>query len=202
MKSGNIFQASKPKKKPRFKVQDTIGEHIRSIGSDVAKSVKKDLIKGSAQSAAKSIFNPSSLRPREGLQRPEFPFSREQFQKPQKIERPRETFLYTAKEAEMQRKIEDIRHELKEMIEQLQNVSREISKSVNAPIAQAGVYYINYLDRLKAVLTVLRKELSESSTWGALTQSRKKHRGFWSQYKKQGTQFGLSSEHKMTRSAG
>lgn len=193
-KSANIFQSSNHKKPaPRFQVSDNVVEQVRGMGTGVAQSFKRDLIGGMGKTAMNSLFNPGLLRPAENRPFSEFPMRREQFG-PKKIEKPREFFVYTAKEAQMQKKIEEVRYELKLIIAQLKNVDKEVVKAVNAPIPESGTYYLNFLDRLKAILHVLRKELEQGGTWMQMMQGRKKHKGYWAMYKKKGTSFGLSSE--------
>lgn len=206
-RSTNVFQqqgkVQQKKKKSRFKVTDNVVEQFRDVGRSVKSGLKNDLVKGMGSTAMKSIFNPKQLGARKsetGFQ-PERPFRRPALRK-REIERPREVYVFTAKEHEMKQKIEEIRAELKEMIAQLKAVDKEIKKAVQTPIPEAGVYYINFLNRLKVVLAVLGKELGRSNTWLQMSQSRKKHRGYWALYKKKGTKFGLSSELKVGRQTG
>lgn len=209
MKSGNIFQQplqqQQTKKQSRFTVSDTVAEQFRSIGSGVGTTLKRDLIGGMANDAMGSIFG--SPRQQTGEQRPmpEFPFARREQMGPPKIEKPREHFVYSAKEAELEHKVAEIRQELKVLIEQLKQAGKEVShieQQVNAPAQEKGVYYLNFLDRLKVVLKVLIKELQDSNTWLAMMKSRKQHRTYWAMYKKKGTQFGLSDERKVSNQAG
>ncbi len=208
MKSGNIFQQppqQQPKKQPRFKVSDTAAEQFRSIGSGVASGIKRDLFGGIASDAANSIFGSPRPQSSEQRQTPEFPFARREQFGPPKIEKPREHFVYSAKEAELEHKVAEIRQELKVLIEQLKQAGKEVSaieQQVNAPAQEKGVYYLNFLDRLKVILKVLVKELQDSNTWLTMMKSRKQHKGYWAQYKKKGTSFGLSDERKVSNQAG
>ncbi len=207
MKSGNIFQRSNPMQsskpsaqKPRFKVSDNMFEQFKSIGSGVGQSFKQDLVGGAGSTAMNSLFNPNRVRPNENRPSPEFPsFMR----KPeQKIEKPREVFVFTKEDLEVKKRIEEIRGQLRMMIEALQKVDVGLQKAVESPISETGIYYVNFLDRIKEVLEALQKELSSAGTWNTMSQSRKKHKGYWAQYKKKGTQFGLSNELKMTHQTG
>ncbi len=199
--STNIFQQQKPKSTlPRFQVKNNVLEQLRDVGGSTGRSLKRDLFGSVGQTAVDSMFNPSLLRPQENRPFPESPFRRESMM-PKKIEKPREFAVFTHQDLEVQKRITEIRQELQFMIEQLKTVDRQIEKSIDSPMPETGVYYLNYLDRLKELLVGLREEMN-SNSWLSIMQSRKKHKGYWAMAKKKQSSFTLNHDRSVATQTG
>ncbi|MEK7119300.1 MAG: DUF5660 family protein, partial [Patescibacteria group bacterium] len=69
------------------------------------------------------------------------------------------------------------------------------------PVAP-GVYHLNFFERLKSMLKILREQIEDSSSWLSLQNNRKKKKRYWGMYKKHGTSFGLSHERNLATQAG
>ena len=66
-----------------------------------------------------------------------------------------------------------------------------------------GIYHVNFFERLRSILKVLREQIDDSRTWLALSAQRKQKKlGYWGMFKKHGTSFGLSNERSIATSAG
>ena len=189
------------------------------MGRGVTKNVTQDLFSGVASDALSSLFgtpNKGQMQPGQEVNlgqapepqdyqdRPEFPFpfrrpERQSYQSPFSQE---QMAMLQQKETEVARKIEEIRLELKALISTLRSVDREVQKAVNEETVDAGLYHLNFLDRLKTLLKLMRKSLADSSSWLAIMRSRKREKRYWNQYKRKGTTFGLSHERVVSTQVG
>lgn len=207
-------------------VNDGLLEQLRDIGTSTAKTVGHDLVSGVASDALSSLFGtPKSgdLQPNQplNLQNPpppaeDFPASDfadfPEFGLPWKKKEPerqhnpqvlQETINRLREhEAEVARKIDEIRFELKALIAAVKNVDKEIVKAVDEQMIEPGLYHITFLDRLKTMLKLMRQNLNHSSSWLSAAKSRRKQKGYWTQYKKKGTEWGLNNERTVATQVG
>jgi len=98
--------------------------------------------------------------------------------------------------------LEEIRAELKHLIAEIKTVNQEIQQAVDGQLVDPDTYHLNYLDRIKIMLKNMLKQLGESRTWLTTQKSRKKQMGYWNQYKKKGTSFGLNHERTVATQVG
>ncbi|HCM37406.1 MAG: hypothetical protein UV61_C0004G0053 [Candidatus Gottesmanbacteria bacterium GW2011_GWB1_43_11] len=200
---------------PKAVNTDNLIEQLRDVGRGVAKTVKQDLVSGIATDALSSLFGtPKSgdLEPNQPLNlgetppppMPEMPFPYRMRQ----VEQPRPMFnmeamnRLRAQEAQVAQKIDEIRLELKALIATLKQVDSEIVKAVDEQLIDPGLYHLNFLDRIKTILKLLRQNLNDSSSWLSVMRSRKKQRTYWSLYKKKGTEFGLNPDRVVSTQVG
>ncbi len=216
----------KPKIKPVNK--DSLIEQLRDIGRGVSSGIKNDLISGVASDALSSLFG----TPKSGDLKPNQPINLNQPTPPQATDFPdrarpypnfpespfaprfprREQFnsqyseanlaKLRQKEAQTAQKIEEIRLELKALIQAIKSVDLEIQKAVDENLVDASAYHLSFLDRLKTVLILMRQNLNDSASWLSVMRSRKKQRMYWSLYKKKGTEFGLNNERVVATQVG
>jgi hypothetical protein len=73
-------------------------------------------------------------------------------------------------------------------------LNTEVKKAITDVPVDAGVYHINFFERLRSMSVLLRQSVDDSRSWLSLSTSRKKQKGYWGKYKKHGTQFGLSAD--------
>lgn len=214
-------------KKPQTRAtnSDTLLEQLRDVGRGIASTVKSDLVGSVATDALSSLIGTpvksGDLKPGQPLQfdtpaaKPA-PIQEQPFPFPEnwpRIARPRER-IWTPpvnqelldrlrqQESQVAQKIEEIRIELKSLIATIKNVDLEISKTVGDQFIDPGVYHLNFLDRLKTILKLMRKNLSDSASWLSVMRSRKKERRYWSLYKKKGTEFGLNPDRVVSTQVG
>lgn len=194
----------KKKKLPAYNGYDENPvEAIRDIAGGVVKGVASDLIGGIAKNTINQIFGTKS----DGELRPEETFNFDEFERPRErvkptIQRQPEILLFSVREQEIGRQIEALRKELKAMIDSSNLLSKEIEKTVMEVPTNPGVYHINFFERLRRIIKLLRQQINESRTWLQLMTSKKKQRGYWNMYKKHGTTFGLSSERTLATQTG
>ena len=207
-------------KKQQSKVlsDDTLIEQLRDVGRGVTSTVTHDLISGVASDALTSLLSGSrkgTLKPGEAVEFPDkqvemppappemnWPFRRER--KPTFAPQFSQETLNRLRdeEREVARKIEEIRLELKALVATIASVDQEIGHAVSGEFIDPGIYHLNFLDRLKTMLTLIRKNLADSASWLSVMRSRKKERKYWNMYKHKGTTFGLSHERVVATQVG
>jgi hypothetical protein len=191
----NIFQSPKPQPKKPMPNHDSILEAFRDLGSGVKQGVKDDVIGKGLDSAFQSLLG---QMPRPGEHR-RSPFERHPFgrrETPQPVHRPE--ILSPQKISEEQEKtkqqLEAVRAELSMLAKSVGKLHQEIEKAVMDVPVDPGVYHINFLERLRMIIHLIRKRVDDSSEWLQMTSSRKKQKTYWGLYKKHGTKFGLSAD--------
>jgi hypothetical protein len=218
-------------KKPTNKqfVNDSLIEQLRDIGKGVGKGITKDLINGVGQDALTSLFGQprksGDLKPNESInlnqpvtpqnsEYPPFPspYNQQESPFPFPFKKPERQFVsqftqeninkLKEQETQVAQKIEEIRMELKALIKVIRNVDIEMQQAVNEHLIDPGVYHLNFLDRIKTILKLLRQNLHDSSSWLNVMRSKKRQRTYWALYKKKGTEFGLNNERTVATQVG
>jgi len=199
--------------------QDSLIEQLKSLGSGVVSSVKSDVVSGIGSDALSSLFG-SQPTPKQGELTPGEPINLGNQTQQETVEdmpfmpRPKKADMFSdyisnealnklkQNEAQMAQKIEEIRFELRALIKAIKNVDKSVESAASQNIVDPGQYHLDFLDRLKTVLKVMRQNLNHSSTWLNALKSRKKERSYWKMYKKKGTSFGLSNERSVSTQVG
>jgi len=191
------------KKKPPVYGTDNVLESIRSIGSSVGNAITKDVIAGAGNDVLHSVFGgvPQSG---ELKQNQTIEFSRIQEKTPTFKSRTMESYrtLPRSDEAEIKQKIEGIRRELTALSQSIKNLRQEISKTVMDMPADTGIYHLNFFEHLRIYLQTMKEQVDDSRTWLMISNNRKAKKGYWGQFKKHGTSFGMSNERAVATSAG
>jgi predicted RNase H-like nuclease (RuvC/YqgF family) len=114
-----------------------------------------------------------------------------------------EQIIFNQKNQETQSQIKNLQTEIKGLASSVKNLDKEIDKAVENMPQQAGVYHLNFLEKLKEAIVLLRKRVDEASTWLELfnQKSSKKH-GYWAGVKKGGSKFLLSVDRQVATSVG
>lgn len=106
---------------------------------------------------------------------------------------------------EVQKEIDSIRVEISKLIQVTQNLDVEIEKVALDSHIDTNQYQLNFLQRIRMILINFRKNISESTNWLHLFESKKrKKNAFWNNVKKKqggGEQYLFSNEHSAARSA-
>ena len=115
-----------------------------------------------------------------------------------------EKVIWSAEQQKVALEIKTLQEELKKLVHETGDLSREIKKATIQTIIEPGVYHLNFLGRLLDLVRLLRKRVQESQTWLFEWNSycKKKRNYYWSQVQKSGTKFMLSSERYMATQAG
>jgi hypothetical protein len=125
---------------------------------------------------------------------------KEKFEQLQQIHS-QEQIVFNQKEQQTQNQVKAIQQELKSLIGSVKNLDKEADKTVEQIPINPGSYHLNFLEKLKQTVVLLRKHIEEASSWLEIFNHKqaKKH-GYWFQAKKLGTQFSQSSERYVTNS--
>ena len=204
------FQPAPVKKQPQPKAaNDSILESLRGLGSGVGQTVAKDVAGKVAADAFASLF---CALPQQGEMKPNQPIDMKadrfagrqerapfpQFRRPE-FHRPP---MVRLEEAGLKQQIDAIRAELKALAASVKSLNMEVQKAVIETPVAPGVYHLNFFEKLKSFLQVLREQIDDSRTWLSFQNNRKKKQGYWGMYKKHGTNFGLSNERSLATQAG
>ena len=189
-------QQPSQKKPTQPAVNDSILESLRTLGGGVGKTVGRDVLGKGSSDALKSLFG--ELRPNQphDLSRERQPIP--QMRRPEVIIRPQ----IKLEETGIKQQIEAVRMQLRELAQSVKQLHHEITNQIDQEPVDPGIYHLNFFERLKGILKILRQQVEDSRSWLTLWTSRKKKIGFWGKYKKHGTQFGLSSERTVATQAG
>jgi hypothetical protein len=127
---------------------------------------------------------------------------REKFEQLQQV-RSQEQIVFNQKEQQNQSKVKAIQQELKTLAASVKNLDKEVDKAVEQMPVHPGVYHLNFLEKLKQAIVLLRKRVEEASSWLELfNRKQAKKRGYWPQAQKLGTQFSQSGERYVATSVG
>ena len=212
--NNTAFQQTKPAKRPKTFTNDSVLEALRDLSGGVGKTVARDVAGKVSEDALASLFGSpvkqqGDLRPNEPIVMPDKsarPDSRPErfyppFMRPEVRPVPR---MPVPKEdpQKLGQQIEAVRAELKALAASIQSLNTEIKKAVSEVPVDPGIYHVNFFERLRSILKVLREQIDDSRSWLTMHQSRKKKMGYWGMFKKHGTSFGLSNERSLATSAG
>lgn len=209
----------KPAQKSQAKstTNNSFVESMRDMGGSVMKSLKNDVVKGTAQSifdqllgSAKSAQtkdlsteNPLDLEAiiaqREEQAAQEARQSERAFQKHKNQE---SKVLFSYADESLRREIDGVRQELQMLVASMSKVEQQIEHAMLDNIVEGGVYHLNYFQKLKTWIKFMRKSLEDGSAWLQLSSGRKSKGYFWTQSDKSGTKYSMSSERNVQMGAG
>lgn len=195
---------------------DNLFESMKGISGGIGSGVVNDFGKGVAKGVGQGLGSFFGGFGGEAMDRQERPWNTDRRERPldawgeQPRKRVRQEFSIfnngeRQKQLEVEHQINAIREELKFIIKQMGEMdsqAAEAEKAVAMEIITPGKYHVSMFERIRQILKLLRKQLSESKTWLEMTFAKKKARNYWSMYKKKGTTFGLSNERNVATQAG
>jgi predicted RNase H-like nuclease (RuvC/YqgF family) len=114
-----------------------------------------------------------------------------------------EQIIFNQKNQENQKQIKNLQSEIKKLASSVKNLDQEIEKAVENIPVEAGIYHLNFLEKLKEAIVILRKSVENASSWLEVfnQKSAKKH-GYWAGVKKSGTKFMFSADRQVATSVG
>jgi len=199
----NLMMQQQPKKKAPVYANNNVLESLRGVGTSVGKTIAKDVVTQTASDMLSSIFGGA---PRSGELRQNQPieFTQKQESVAPQISRRTETQRSAPRidETEIKQKIESIRTELKALAQSMKSLRQEITKTVMETPVDPGIYHLNFFDHLRSYLQAMKENIDDSRTWLATSNNCKAKKGYWGQFKKHGTSWGMSNERSIATSAG
>jgi vacuolar-type H+-ATPase subunit I/STV1 len=88
--------------------------------------------------------------------------------------------IFSAKEAQRKKEIEEIRKELKKLAEEIAKFYQEVDITLTQNVAspgQEGTYHQNFFKKLKEFIIMLRQQVRSARTWARQMQAKQKKRG-------------------------
>lgn len=111
--------------------------------------------------------------------------------------------VYSAKDKQIQRQIEEIRKELQAMAKQIVKYDQNITATIQTQVVKPGTYHVSFFEHIRQMITLIRKNVSEANSWLSTFKKRGKQKGaFWKNTKSGGTAYMMANEHAVSRSVG
>lgn len=210
----NAFNQNQKQKK--FQRPTNFIEALKDLGSSF-KNQAKDATWGTGKGMVDQILGApkTPVKPESGELQPEQPFNFEDYLKSrerqavsrekQKFERriQEERLVFHRKQEEAKLQIKAVQEELKKLADASQGLSVEIKKATFTATVEPGTYHDNFFDRIRRLIQLARKKISESKSWLETFNHRAKKRShYWFNVKKSGTKFMLSQERYMSTQVG
>ena len=212
----NPKPASRPSAKT--KLNNSFAESMREMGGSVMKSLKNDLVKGTAQSifdqllgSAKTGQAPEIGQDGVSTDLDSFIQERQDQAAEQARQQERSFHLHKAQETKvlfsyadesLKKEIDGVRQELQMLVASMGKVEAQIEAAMMDNIVEGGVYHLNYFQKLKTWIKFMRKSLDDGAAWLQLSSGRKSKGYFWTQSDKSGTKYSMSSERNVQMGAG
>ena len=99
-----------------------------------------------------------------------------------------QTDIFDARKEQVQKEIEDIRKELKSLAKEISKFYAEVDLTLDQNVADPGMkgtYHINFFQKLKQFIILLRQKVHSARTWAKQMKAKKKKRSV-----RQGLDFG------------
>lgn len=220
-KPGNQSPGNAPKRQGSNHANFIEALKSASIGQvkDTAKSFRDDLLVGSGQQMVDSLFNTNQggtqNNPDQNEQLPPFNFS--EYIHSDEVARSRgndrvryeyeqqETVIFNRRQQEVDKKIEEIKIELKRIKETIGNIETSTETVISQEVVSPGTYHLNFFERLLKFLRHMRKRVAESRHWAAMNQQRTTTKSYYwqqSSSKVSGTKYMLSQERQLATQTG
>ncbi len=209
---------SNNKPAPKTRVNNSFTESMKDMGGSVVKSLKNDVIKGTAQSifdqllgSAKNGHVPTTPDQAINPDLEKYIQEREEQAAEQAKQQERAFHVHKAGETKvlfsyadesLRKEIDGVRQELSMLVASMGKVEQQIEAAMMDNIVDGGVYHLNYFQKLKTWIKFMRKSLEDSSAWLQMSSGRKSQGYFWTQTGKSGTKYSMSSERNVQMGAG
>lgn len=117
--------------------------------------------------------------------------------------------LHNEERSETQKKLQELRLRLQaiqteasKMIASTASLSQEVRNAVLGSVVDPSEYQINFFEDIIKLISDFRKKIDGAVVWMQGQSKRSEKKNYWSQYKKKGSNFLLSGESYVQRSAG
>jgi hypothetical protein len=211
---------SKPAQKQTSKTtnNNSFVESMRDMGGSVMKSLKNDVVKGTAQSIFDQLLGSAStgrmpttpdqainpdlekyITERENAAAEEAKMQERARHAPSHLEN---KVLFSYADESLKKEIDGVRQELQMLVATMGKVENQIEQAMMDNIVGGGVYHLNYFQKLKTWIKFMRKSLEDSSAWLQMSSNRKGKGYFWTQTAAQGNKYSQSSERNVQMGAG
>jgi len=116
-----------------------------------------------------------------------------------------EQLIFSRENEELVSAINELRLEIKQLINTTENLDQEIINIPLENITETNHYQLNFLIRIKNLIKNFRKNISQAQVWlESFTHKKNRRNAFWGHVKNKkngGEQYLFSGEHSASRSA-
>lgn len=110
---------------------------------------------------------------------------------------------FKANQKAVEKQIDQLRATILKIAKSTKNLSWEVEKAAFETPVLPGTYHLNFFEKLKQALEVIKKRIDDSASWmGTLNKRNKRMPFYWKQVKKSGTKYMMSQERQVATSAG
>jgi len=211
----NLLPSNKSNKKATTPKPYNFIEAFKDLGSGV-KDQAKAATAGTLSDAVSQLTGVGGRQPDQMPQTQPFNFSeylqsrenqiRQQERNLSYQQRTVETLIFHQKEETAKKEIELIKAEIKKLVVETGDMATELveaEKAVMTTTVASGKYHRNFFERIRNLIKIARKRISDSKNWLQLFNSRTQSKSYyWGQVRKSGTKFMLSHERYMATQAG
>ena len=201
------------KKRVKYYNQKGFLENLKDLGGGIVRSAVEDVVKGAAEELtgqitglkAKKVIEKGILEQGQSLDlAAKEKQIRERERRSFERQRADEKIAWTKEQQKAGLQIKALQEELKKLVNETEGLSREIKTAAVQAIVEPGTYHLNFFERLQKLIKLIRKKVQESKTWLVEwnSYSKRKRNFYWTQVKKSGTKYMLSSERYMSTQAG
>ena len=114
-----------------------------------------------------------------------------------------EHLVFSQKELARQQQITALQDQLQQLLAEVKGLGQEIEVAVEQQVVAPGVYHVNFFEKLRQLIRLMRQKIHDSATWLTAFNHRAKGKmGYWGQVKTSGTKFMLSHERYMVTQTG
>lgn len=113
-----------------------------------------------------------------------------------------EKLVFQKKDIEEEQKIKDLIDQIKQIAKSIKNLDQQVEKTVEQAPVVFGTYHVNFFQKIKEMLILIKKNVDQASTWVETFNKRANKKNYWSQFKKSGTQWSSSNERYVATSVG
>src|SRR5579859_2932930 len=88
--------------------------------------------------------------------------------------------VFSAQEQRVKKEIEELRHELKLLVQEVAAFNQDVEIAVMGNVAQPGTegkYYFTFFQKLKQFIMLLRQQINSAHTWATTMSAKKKKKG-------------------------
>lgn len=109
------------------------------------------------------------------------------------------------------RESQEIQYQIQQIMEELQRLVSSSDKIIQMTYGQVtvsttptivGKYHTNFFTWMLTVIRTARQKVEDSGAWLATAKGKGGKKGYWNQFKKHGTSFGMSNERQVATQTG
>jgi len=111
--------------------------------------------------------------------------------------------VFSSKEKQTEKRIDEIRDQLKNLAKQVKTLDTNLLKAVESPIVQAGIYHESFLVHIQKMIQIFSLKVQEANSWLEMYNGRSAKKGvYWSMAKSKGNSYTQSNERAVATSVG